>query len=143
MGAFPNLSCLVPSCPRLSSYRENAHPKSANFEGRHSGGHLLGRPLLFTSEDKRGQNGTEWDKLGMPPFSIYPHLALYPEDLPRGPCSTKNTTGSKSLWPYPLTQNYYLQKNYSEIIIFRKITNLTRNSSKMSFFLDIWRGQNS
>ena len=32
------------------NYRENAHSKSANFEGRHSGGHLLGRPLLFTSE---------------------------------------------------------------------------------------------
>ena len=32
------------------SYRENAHSKSANFEGRRSGGHLLGRPLLFTSE---------------------------------------------------------------------------------------------
>ena len=30
--------------------RENAHSKSANFEGRHSGGHLLGRPLLFTSD---------------------------------------------------------------------------------------------
>ena len=29
--------------------RENAHSKSANFEGRHSGGHLLGRPLLFTA----------------------------------------------------------------------------------------------
>ena len=32
------------------SYRANAHSKSANFEGRHSGGHLLGRPLLFTSD---------------------------------------------------------------------------------------------
>ena len=32
------------------NYRENAHSKSANFEGRHSGGHLLGRPLLFTSD---------------------------------------------------------------------------------------------
>ena len=31
-------------------YRENTHSKSANFEGRHSGGHLLGRPLLFTSK---------------------------------------------------------------------------------------------
>ena len=31
------------------NYRGNAHSKSANFEGRHSGGHLLGRPLLFTS----------------------------------------------------------------------------------------------
>ena len=30
--------------------RENVHAKSANFEGRRSGGHLLGRPLLFTSE---------------------------------------------------------------------------------------------
>ena len=52
-----NLSQKVPSkkgslgvifSPR--SYRENAHSKSANFEGRHSGGHLLGRPLLFTSD---------------------------------------------------------------------------------------------
>ena len=52
-----NLSQKVPSkkgslgvvfSPR--NYRENAHSKSANFEGRHSGGHLLGRPLLFTSE---------------------------------------------------------------------------------------------
>ena len=34
--------------PRMC--RENAHSKSANFERRHSGGHLLGRPLLFTSE---------------------------------------------------------------------------------------------
>ena len=32
------------------NYRENAHSKSANFEGRRSGGHLLGRPLVFTSE---------------------------------------------------------------------------------------------
>ena len=32
------------------TYRKNAHSKSANFEGRHSGGHLLGRPLLFTPE---------------------------------------------------------------------------------------------
>ena len=32
------------------NYRENARSKSANFEGRHSGGHLLGRPLLFTSD---------------------------------------------------------------------------------------------
>ena len=32
------------------NYRENAHSKSANFEGRHSGGHLLGRPLLITSD---------------------------------------------------------------------------------------------
>ena len=32
------------------THRENAHSKSANFEGRHSGGHLLGRLLLFTSE---------------------------------------------------------------------------------------------
>ena len=54
-----NLSQKVPSnkgslgvifCPR--SYRGNAHSKSANFEGRHSGGHLLGRPLLFTSNKK-------------------------------------------------------------------------------------------
>ena len=53
-----NLSQKVPSkkgslgvifSPR--SYRENAHSKSANFEGRHSGGHLLGRPLLFTSDE--------------------------------------------------------------------------------------------
>ena len=52
-----NLSQKVPSkkgslgvifSPR--KYRENAHSKSANFERRHSGGHLLGRPLLFTSE---------------------------------------------------------------------------------------------
>ena len=34
------------------NYGENAHSKSANFEGRHSGGHLLGRPLLFTSDKK-------------------------------------------------------------------------------------------
>ena len=55
-----NLSQKVPSkkgslgvifSPRNS--RENAHSKSANFEGRHSGGHLLGRPLLFTSETKK------------------------------------------------------------------------------------------
>ena len=57
-----NLSQKVPSkkgslgvmfSPR--NYRENAHSKSANFEGRHSGGHLLGRPLLFTSETTEGQ----------------------------------------------------------------------------------------
>ena len=54
-----NLSQKVPSKKgslgvifSLRSYRENAHSKSANFEGRHSWGHLLGRPLLFTS-DKR------------------------------------------------------------------------------------------
>ena len=55
-----NLSQKVPSkkgslgvifSPR--KYRENAHSKSANFEGRHSGGHLLGRPLLFTSDTIR------------------------------------------------------------------------------------------
>ena len=34
------------------NYRENAHTKSANFEGRLSETHLLGRPLLFTSERK-------------------------------------------------------------------------------------------
>ena len=52
-----NLSQNVPSkkgslgvifSPR--NQRENAHSKSANFDGRHSGGHLLGRPLLFTSD---------------------------------------------------------------------------------------------
>ena len=52
-----NLSQKVPSkkgslgvmfSPR--NYRENPHSKSAKFEGRHSGGHLLGRPLLFTSD---------------------------------------------------------------------------------------------
>ena len=52
-----NLSQKVPSkkgslgvifSPR--KYRENAHSKSANFEGRHSGGHLLGRPLLYFRE---------------------------------------------------------------------------------------------
>ena len=32
------------------NYRENAHSKSANFEVRHSGGRLLSRPLLFTSD---------------------------------------------------------------------------------------------
>ena len=36
------------------NYRESAHSKSANFEGRHSGGHLLGRPLLFTSDFHSG-----------------------------------------------------------------------------------------
>ena len=54
-----NLSQKVPSkkgslgvifSPR--NYREKAHSKSTTFEGRHSGGHLLGRPLLFTSERK-------------------------------------------------------------------------------------------
>ena len=35
-----------------------------------------------------------------------------------------------------------LTKNYSEITIFRKITNLTRNSLKMSLFLDISRARN-
>ena len=40
-----------------SNYRENAHSKSANFKGRHSGGHLLGRPLLFTSEFPRSEHG--------------------------------------------------------------------------------------
>ena len=49
-----NLSQKVPSkkgslgvifSPR--NYRENAHSKSTNFEGRHSGGHLLGRPLCL------------------------------------------------------------------------------------------------
>ena len=52
-----NLSQKVPSkkgslgvifSPR--NYRENAHSKFANFEGRRSGGHMLGRPLLLTSE---------------------------------------------------------------------------------------------
>ena len=32
--------------------RENAHSKSADFEGRHSGGHLLGQPLFFPSDKK-------------------------------------------------------------------------------------------
>ena len=52
-----NLSQKVPSKKgslrvifSLRKYRENAHPKSANFEGRHSGGHLLDRPLFFTSD---------------------------------------------------------------------------------------------
>ena len=40
-----------------TSYRENAPSKSANFEGRHSGGHLLCRPLLFTSEFSTKKNG--------------------------------------------------------------------------------------
>ena len=35
---------------------------------------------------------------------------------------------------YLLTLNYYSRKNYSEIVIFGEITNLTRNSLKMSFF---------
>ena len=44
-----NLSQKVPSSLGVTfsprNYRENAHSKSANFEG-----HLLGRPLLFTSD---------------------------------------------------------------------------------------------
>ena len=34
----------------------------------------------------------------------------------------------------PSDTKLLLTKNYSEIFIFGKITNLTRNSSKMSFF---------
>ena len=34
----------------------------------------------------------------------------------------------------PSDTKLLLTKNYSKIIIFRKITNLTRNSLKMSFF---------
>ena len=54
-----NLSQKVPSkkgslgvifSPR--NYRENAHSKSANFEGRHSGGHLLGRPFVYFRKKK-------------------------------------------------------------------------------------------
>ena len=48
--------------------RENVHSKSANFEGRHSGGHLLGRPLLFTSEKRSRKMGPE--------FGIAPEASL-------------------------------------------------------------------
>ena len=66
-----NLSQTVPSkkgslgvifSPR--NYRENAHSKSANFEGRHSGGHLLGRPLLFTSEREKTEKDGKIGKGG-------------------------------------------------------------------------------
>ena len=57
MGAFPNLPLNIPFCPRLSSLV------------------LLGAGT-GTKEDKRGQNGTFWDKMGNAPISIYPHLAL-------------------------------------------------------------------
>ena len=50
---------------------ENAHSKSANFEGRHSGGHLLGRPLLFTSETRK----EEQVQIGKPPCLKPPRLA--------------------------------------------------------------------
>ena len=44
--------------------------KTANFEGRHSGGHLLGRPLLFTSEHilaiLRQNNGKGKEQKGQP-----------------------------------------------------------------------------
>ena len=38
----------VISSPR--NHREKEQSKSASFERRHSGGHLLGRPLLFTAD---------------------------------------------------------------------------------------------
>ena len=44
--------------------------------------------------------------------------------------------GRSNLWKIriPSDTKLLLTKNYSEIIIFAKITNLTRNSLKMSFF---------
>ena len=70
-----NLSQKVPSkkgslgvifSPR--NYRENAHSKSANFEGRHSGGHLLGRPLLFTCDTGLLVWGARLNPLAASPF---------------------------------------------------------------------------
>ena len=69
-----NLSQKVPSkkgslgvifSPR--NQRQNAHSKSANFEGRHSGGQLLGRPLLFTPEESPRTNREIPGKIGKVP----------------------------------------------------------------------------
>ena len=52
------------------------------------------------------------------------------------------------LWTSPLPRlpsdtKLLLTKNYSEIVIFGKITNLTRNSLKMSFFPGHFESTNS
>ena len=48
--------------------------------------------------------------------------------------TTSITDRKKFLNELPSDTKLLLTKNYSEIIIFGKITNLTRNSLKMSFF---------
>ena len=74
-GSFPicpEMSRFVPGCPLLS---------------------FLG-PGTGTKEDKRGQTGTKRDISGQigetPPFSIYPHLALF--KLRSGLASTINAS---------------------------------------------------
>ena len=67
------------------------------------------------------------------------------ETVRKQPCKAKNTVWVKNMsfnkkiprnkFPQtPSDTKLLLTKNYSEIIIFGKITNLTRNSLKMSFF---------
>ena len=46
-------------------------------------------------------------------------------------------------YPLPSDTKLLLTKNYSEIIIFVKITNFTRNFLKESLFLEILRVQNA
>ena len=62
MGSFPNLSRNVPFCPRLSSF-----VLLGAQNGDKSG-------QKRTNGDKTGHFGTNWET---PPFSIYPHLALF------------------------------------------------------------------
>ena len=61
MGAFPNLSRNVPFCPPLSSF-VLLGARNGDKSGQKR-----------TNGDKTGHFGTNWE---MPPFSIYPHLAL-------------------------------------------------------------------
>ena len=84
------------------SYRENAHSKSANFEERHSGGHLLGRPLLFTSGQPRpemGKTGQEERKngiWGLVAFHLRPHIA---SDLGRNVTRSFNPHRNRNQFP--------------------------------------------
>ena len=66
MGAFPNLSRNVPFCPRLSSFVPIC-PRFGPQEAQKR-----------TNRDKMGHFGTNWET---PPFSIYPHLALFKYSL--------------------------------------------------------------
>ena len=54
--------------------------------------------------------------------------------MDRRDVESHQVTGPSPLAMLPSDTKLLLTKNYSEIIIFGKITNLTRNSLKMSFF---------
>ena len=119
-----NLSQKVPSkkgslglifSPR--NYRENAHSKSANFEGRHSGGHLLGRPLLFPSEYiiphvLRGYLPSKWIKTKQTPQVVRGGCKMCLGATPERCCCTSETAScNDAFWVCYVTGGILFQEH--------------------------------